>query len=79
MVNVPLIATDIDEEEVASLPFVEDDEDVEEGIETGTAVAGLTGGSMENKSLLFNGSKADCDDKLSTELQLIERVESSSA
>lgn len=31
-----------------------------------------------NKSLLFNGSKADCEDKLSTEPQLMGRVQSSS-
>lgn len=52
------------------------------GSDTGIAVAGFvndeTGGKMANRSLLFNGSKADCEDRLSTELQLIERVESSS-
>lgn len=31
-----------------------------------------------NRSLLFRGSRADCDDKLKTELQLIERLLSSS-
>lgn len=31
-----------------------------------------------NKSLLFNGSRADCEDKLNTELQLIDRLLSSS-
>lgn len=79
--NVPLIATAMVGEDVVSLPFVKDDEgdDDDEGIDTGTAVAGFAGGSMENRSLLFNGSKADCEDKLSTELQLMERVESSSA
>lgn len=80
--NVPLIATAMVEEDVVSLPFVKDDNndgDEDEGIDTGTAVAGFAGGSIENRSLLFNGSNADCEDKLSTELQLIERVESSSA
>lgn len=50
---------------------------------TGVAVAGLVidnaGGNMAKRSLLLSGSNADCDDKLSTELQLMERVESSSA
>lgn len=51
--------------------------------DTGVAVAGLVidnaGGNMAKRSLLLSGSSADCDDKLSTELQLMERVESSSA
>lgn len=50
---------------------------------TGVAVAGFVidnaGGNMAKRSLLLSGSSADWDDKLSTELQLIERVESSSA
>jgi len=49
------------------------------GTETGTAVGVAAAGSMLNRSLLFSGSSADCELRLSTELQLIERVESSSA
>lgn len=64
------MATDADVDEAASTADVTD---------TGTAVAGLAGGSMEKMSLLFNGSKADCEDRLNTELQLIDLVESSSA
>lgn len=41
-----------------------------------TTAAGVC--KIGNKSLLFKGSRADCDDKLSTELQLIERLLSSS-
>lgn len=70
VVKVPLMATDADVDEAASTADVTD---------TGTAVAGLAGGSMEKMSLLFNGSKADCEDRLNTELQLIDLVDSSSA
>lgn len=72
VVNVPLMDTGDDEDVASPDPVVE-------VTETGTAVAGLAGGSIEKISLLFSGSKADCDERLSTELQLMERVESSSA
>lgn len=45
---------------------------------TGTAVAGFDGGNIENRSLFVNGSKDDCEDKLNTELQFIDLMESSS-
>uniref|UniRef100_A0A2M4DFL2 Putative secreted protein n=1 Tax=Anopheles darlingi TaxID=43151 RepID=A0A2M4DFL2_ANODA len=38
----------------------------------------LTADDVTNRSLPFSGSSADCDDKLSTEPQLIGRVQSSS-
>lgn len=41
-----------------------------------TAAGGVC--KIGNKSLLFKGSRADCEDRLSTELQLIERLLSSS-
>lgn len=71
--NVPLMATEDDDEVLVSPVTTVDVTD------TGTAVAGLAGGKMENMSLLFRGSKADCEDRLSTELQLMDLVDSSSA
>ncbi|KAH8264308.1 hypothetical protein KR038_006355 [Drosophila bunnanda] len=69
VVKLPLNASVEDEEELALLA----------GTETGTAVGVAAAGSMLNRSLLFSGSSADCELRLSTELQLMERVESSSA
>lgn len=51
VLNVPLMAT---ASELALTSLL-----AELGRDTGTAVAGLAGGNIENKSLLFNGSKAD--------------------
>lgn len=80
VVNVPLMATAVVCVALSvGLMFV----DIAAVTGTGVAVAGLVidnaGGSMAKRSLLFSGSSADCDDKLSTELQLMDRVESSSA
>lgn len=41
-----------------------------------TAAGGVC--RIGNRSLLLRGSRADCDDKLNTELQLIDRLLSSS-
>lgn len=69
VVKLPLNASVDPEEELELLA----------GTETGTAVGVAADGSMLNKSLLLSGSNADCELRLSTELQLMDRVESSSA
>lgn len=64
----------------ASVEPLEFEEDELLAMHTGTAAGGVAAaGRMLNRSLLFSGSSADCELRLSTELQLIERVESSSA
>lgn len=65
--GVAAAVNDIDEKQLLD----NDDSDDEVGLD-GLLTAGV------NKSLLFNGSKADCEDKLSTEPQFIGRVQSSS-
>lgn len=72
VVKLPLKASVDPPEEDAELLLL--------AMHTGTAAGGVAAaGRMLNRSLLFSGSSADCELRLSTELQLIERVESSSA
>ena len=62
VVKLPLMETELTWE-AFSLPLLTGKEPVLLAEGTGTAVAGfvmeVTAGNMENKSLLFNGSKAD--------------------
>lgn len=66
-------------EDAVNVPLIETVVDVSE---TGTAAGGLVddvaGGRIVNRSLLLSGSNADCEDRLRTELQLMDRFESSS-
>lgn len=52
--------------------------DVDEGGDDDGVDIEVAAGIVEKRSLLFNGSRADCDDKLNTELQFIVRLLSSS-
>lgn len=77
---LPLACTVVKLPLKASVDPLEDAELLLLAMHTGTAAGGVAAaGSMLNRSLLFSGSSADWELRLSTELQLIERVESSSA
>lgn len=66
-------------EDAVNVPLIETDEEFSEtGVATGGLVDDVAGGRIVNRSLLFRGSSADCEERLRTELQLMERLESSS-
>lgn len=78
-VDIEPLLLELCTDEAVNVPLIETDaEDSGTGTAAGGLVDDVAGGRIVNKSLLFSGSRADCEDKLSTELQLIERFESSS-
>lgn len=66
-------------EDAVNVPLIETDDALSgTGVADGGLVDDVAGGRIVNRSLLFRGSNADWEDKLRTELQLMERFESSS-